>query len=521
MNHNLPVHVPVDEVREVNNPRRSFDEAGIQELADSIKLYGVLQPIGVRIPKKRRKGWELVYGARRLRAAKAAGMKEILAIEVSGDSVGEMRLVENIQRADLSPLDEAAAIVALRDDGLDVREIARRLGKRVSYVARRANLETLADPVKKQLLAGELDPSWSVGHLELLSLLPADQQSCDGAACTLEYLHEEVADATRTLGQARWDLDDETLDPKAGACSRCVKHSGHAPGLFDDGDQATDASSATCLDTPCWQRKLELWGKRRISELRAEHGQQLILVEGGFEFGSDRIRPRRLKGGERVFESWECKRAKKGAKSARPAFVVGGKGAGQVLWVTLNHESPSARRSTKAIPGKKSDDKKPAPGSKADLAAKRRRLADRRAVWTIRDVAERVMKHPQPPGEHELLVLAARFGFGGFDLPLRTLSWRRTEEHLDGARQDELALKVWLRVQDNIRKWLAASEGPRSRTEGLNVARTLARVCLGDDEASLAERAKDAIPAPKALSAATPVRRKAKRTPRKKAKKAR
>ncbi len=145
--------------KDPNQPRRVFDEEKLKELADSIRTYGVLSPILVR-PSKTPGRYDLIAGERRLRASQLAGLKTVPAmIEQSGSEETErtmaIQLVENLQRADLTPLERAHAIGALQEQfSLSVREIAERLGVSKSMVQRSLDILTLPDDLLNALRNG-------------------------------------------------------------------------------------------------------------------------------------------------------------------------------------------------------------------------------------------------------------------------------------------------------------------------------------------------------------------------------
>jgi ParB family chromosome partitioning protein len=154
-------------------PRKVFDEANLQELAESIKQYGVLQPLLV---SKKKDYYEIVAGERRWRAAKLAGMKEIpvLIKEFSDQQVVEVSLIENIQREDLNPIEEAMAYKRLMEEfQLKQDEIAEKVSKSRTAVTNSIRLLKLDERVQKFLINDEI----SAGHARtLLSLPDGDSQ---------------------------------------------------------------------------------------------------------------------------------------------------------------------------------------------------------------------------------------------------------------------------------------------------------------------------------------------------------
>ena len=146
-------------------PRKTFDETTLQELADSIKEHGIIEPV---IVKKAIKGYELVAGERRTKAAKLAGLETIPAIikDFNDQEMMEIALIENIQREDLNPIDEANAYQKIIELGhLTQEEFAKKFGKSRSHVTNMLGLLKLPFSVKELVEKKEL----SMGHARALS----------------------------------------------------------------------------------------------------------------------------------------------------------------------------------------------------------------------------------------------------------------------------------------------------------------------------------------------------------------
>jgi ParB family transcriptional regulator, chromosome partitioning protein len=158
--------IPVEEIEpNPNQPRTRFDEEALTNLADSIREVGVLQPISVM--QLEAGGYRLIAGERRLRAAKRAGLTEIPAVIRTVDDQGSLTeaLIENIQRENLSPLEEAAAYSQLLEDyGLTHEEIGLRVGRSRVAVTNSLRLLTLSAAIQGMLERGEL----SAGHARAL-----------------------------------------------------------------------------------------------------------------------------------------------------------------------------------------------------------------------------------------------------------------------------------------------------------------------------------------------------------------
>lgn len=168
------VQLPVDLViRGKYQPRRQMDPAPLQELADSIKVQGVMQPIIVRAVDDKR--YEIIAGERRWRATQLAGLDDIPAIvkNVSDENAIAMALIENIQRENLNAIDEAAALQRLQEEfGLTQQQVADAVGKSRAAVANLIRLLALDEDVKVLLSEGALD----MGHARALLSLVDDQQ---------------------------------------------------------------------------------------------------------------------------------------------------------------------------------------------------------------------------------------------------------------------------------------------------------------------------------------------------------
>ena len=165
--------INIDDIRSnPYQPRKTFDIESLNELAKSIKEYGVVQPI---IVKKSIKGYELVAGERRTKAAKIAGLKKIPAIikDFDDQEMMEIALVENIQREDLNPIDEATSIsniIKLR--GYTQEEFANKFGKSRSYVTNILGLLKLPDEVRKLVEKRSL----SMSHARVLSKMEDEEK---------------------------------------------------------------------------------------------------------------------------------------------------------------------------------------------------------------------------------------------------------------------------------------------------------------------------------------------------------
>lgn len=166
-------------------PRTRMDEGALNELAESIRTQGIMQPILVRPLTGKDKGhYEIIAGERRFRAAQLAGLKEVpvLVKEVPDENAAVMALIENIQREDLNPLEEANGVRRLLDEfGLTHEQAAQAIGRSRSATSNLLRLLNLAEPVQTMLLAGDID----MGHAR--ALLATD------AATQIQLANEVIA----------------------------------------------------------------------------------------------------------------------------------------------------------------------------------------------------------------------------------------------------------------------------------------------------------------------------------------
>jgi ParB family chromosome partitioning protein len=163
---------PVEFLRpNARNPRKSFDEAELDDLAQSIRERGIIQPILVRSMPGLLDVFEIIAGERRWRAAQRAGLHEVpvILVEANDKDALEIAIVENVQRADLNALEEAAGYEQLMGEfGYTQLDLSKVIGKSRSHVANTLRLMKLPDPVRKSVAEGHL----SAGHARALLALP-------------------------------------------------------------------------------------------------------------------------------------------------------------------------------------------------------------------------------------------------------------------------------------------------------------------------------------------------------------
>src|SRR6266403_1743015 len=337
--------IPLAKIRESRtNPRRFFDEAKLAELADNIRQHGVLQPILVRpLPEGEAGTFELVAGTRRYRASKLAKRDSIPASvrELTDAQALELQVIENVQRVDVHPLDEAqgyAALIELQPDTYTIESIASRVGRSPAYVNGRLRLIQLIPEAKQAFY----DEKLTVAHaFEIARLQPNDQRRAL-QECFPQYrnaaaiLKDKKAEATTVrelrawiereihldLTNAPFDPQDEALLPKAGACARCPKRTGSNPLLFPEVRQ-----KSTCTDRECYRAKVEALVQIQVKPLE-EKGEMPLRVSQAPSWQANGHAK------DVLFEGQYRKAKTKGeCPNTKSAVLIDGKNAGSIFYL--------------------------------------------------------------------------------------------------------------------------------------------------------------------------------------------
>lgn len=246
-----------------NQPRKHFHQDALNELAENVTKYGVLQAITIRPTES---GFYVVFGERRYRAAIQAGLKEIPATirTLTDDEALEIQIIENLQRKDVHPLEEAYALQALLDKltkekhSAPVNEIALRIGKSHKYVNTRLKLNNLYPELQDMFMMDKM----SFHQAVLFSRVPfGDQKQICTNRLPKDWKEREnwklpswakdwIDGHERELEDAPFDLTDPTLNPEMGSCVNCPYNSSNTLSLFED-----DNDGPTCSNVPCFEIK--------------------------------------------------------------------------------------------------------------------------------------------------------------------------------------------------------------------------------------------------------------------------
>src|SRR5438046_1255922 len=354
--------IPLEKIRHSKtNPRTQFDQAKLAELAENIRQHDVLQPILVRpLPKGAADTYVLVAGARRYRASKLAKRESIPASvrELTDAQALELQVIENVQRVDVHPLDEAqgyADLIELQPDTYTVESIAARVGRSPAYVNGRLRLIQLIAEAKQAFYEDKL----TVAHaFEIGRLQPNDQRRAL-QECFPQYrnaaaiLKDKKAEATTVrvlrawiereihldLTNAPFDPQDETLLPKAGACARCPKRTGSNPLLFPEVRQ-----KSTCTDRECYRAKVEALVQIQAKPLE-EKGEKPLRVSQAPAWQVNSHAKDVLFEGQ-----YREAKAKGECPNTKAAVLVDGKGASSIFYLCQAEKCDVHNRVTRYQP---------------------------------------------------------------------------------------------------------------------------------------------------------------------------
>ncbi len=510
--------IPVDQlVPTTDNGRRPVSNNSLKSLARSIKRNGVLQPILVRPHPEKPDTWEIRAGYRRWRAAKLAGLETIPAIvgKLDDETALAVTITENLQRENLHPLEEAAVIQKAFEHGFDAEAIAARLGKNAQFVARRGSLTRLTEAWRKAVRTAESPASrLSPAHLELIARLPDETQ--DGLAQddfypvfgrgfpSVEDLRRIIDGGLHTLAAMPWSPDDETLDPKAGACCNCPKRSGAHPLLFDAEEVPVNGKPAKddrCLDPACFDRKQIAHVQRCEGELRADH-PNLALVQIGGGSGSQAMHEAF---GDRVHRVYAPRFVKASNPNAVPAMQVDGPKAGKLVYIDAGdpqipgHKNGRGKNMPKAEHKPMTLDERRARHQKRRQAFVVKQVETRLRSLTVEDVsralAENAAGHGADSDKPEIVSLLLSFGTSGrADRMYHEDPWDRYDRLRGGAADERTAAALHDVVQIWIRR-LAMHDSNRVGFQAFEAG----RMCeiLGINHAEIETEAVKALPQPK------------------------
>lgn len=334
------------------NPRSGTDTAQLADLADSIRTSGLQQPIVVRPlpdidPRRNGEAWEIVFGHRRAMAARAAGLTQIPAIvrDLTDQQVIVAQAIENLQREDLSPMDEARGYRQLLDQlQVPVDEIVQRVGRKRTQIYARLKLLELVPEAVEALERGEIGAEVA----QLVARIPLPKLQVKALAKIEELrasIHHDrdpsyreirallVDEFTLQLSKTIFPLDDAALLPAAGSCLACPKRSGANLDLFGDivdppktkqqwRTERQNKGEEICTDPDCFAAKKAAQLARVAAELEAKGKTVVTGAAARRALKIDRYSSKPEVKGEYVALADVKAELKKVGKDKAPAVVV-------------------------------------------------------------------------------------------------------------------------------------------------------------------------------------------------------
>lgn len=471
------VQLPMEKVLPTaENPRHhrlTVKDASVIELAESIKGMGLLEPVIVRVHPTRKGFWELRAGERRFLAHQLNKAKRIPAIvhALNDAQAAMVTTLENLQREDLRPLEEAQSVAMLLKNGKSLREVAAAIGKSHQWVARRASLVKLVPEWVAKFEKHHTPP----GAMELIARYQEHEQK--RLLKTIYEYHLECADpgkriqdelnrAMRPLSGAIWKLEEEIgsvqrekrpTDTKSTLvlqrfpkCSECKNRTSERGAAFDGPDR--------CLDAECYEGKRDTVLARKETELKKQH-PKLIRLAGGPMSDAEGAAP-----------AWKFEDSKPGAKDAIPALVVSGPGTGSLKWVKSRYTDYSQ-------PEK--------PTGPKTLKAKQGELESKRWAETVKRFRQELVKAPLTALKDPMtaVLLTATFGTG-WDVEGEWENFEALQNHKPEEQLRAAAECMWEYTREVISELLAYN-GPVTQYNLKHVeeARTVAKLIKFDLQA--------------------------------------
>lgn len=413
------------------NPRAELGD--VSALVTSIATNGFIGALSVR--ELEDGTFEVWAGNRRMKAAKQAGLLAVPCdvYELTEVQALELNLTEQINRADLTPIEEGEACRRLIElSGYSSQQVAEKLGQSLSWVTKRLSLCGLAPEVLKAFGKGEV----GLGFAQALASLPSQRAQAQAlkefaaipewqrgrlstAEAQVAWLREQVS---RPLADATWKLTDETLVPEAGACSACPHNSAtnRMPGLFD-----ATTKKPQCANTACFEQKLEAAYTKKVEKhrkagakvLSIEEGRKTVL-DGRLPYSSKYVKADDVQQEDRKKRTWK-QLVEAVPEEARPQLVVAQGNDGKLYelyvedkalaavaehlnlkWATAQlteeeERSPATSKASRDAQRAEQQVREAIMDEVIDAAAKRLAESDSFPLWAARLLAERSYPTPE------------------------------------------------------------------------------------------------------------------------------
>lgn len=288
----------------------------ITSLAESIKAHGLINPVTLR---RVGDGYELIAGHRRLAAVKEVGLPMISAFEIDPDerTAAEMCVAENMQRINLSPIEEAEAVKALLDTGHTLQDAADRLGRTPRWVARRASLTSLI-PAIADAIGDDDSPIASIPLAALEAIAPLPPEVQEAVCRRAHHCPATVSQVGQWIAEHMRDLDAATFAKDE--CRACTLRTGALPNLFD---AVPPGDLGQCLQGACFDEKRNEAITLKVAAIRADNKDAVVFADDYYtREACQSLKPN--------YEVTTCKKSDKGAV---PAFRISLDGTAKKCWV--------------------------------------------------------------------------------------------------------------------------------------------------------------------------------------------
>jgi ParB family transcriptional regulator, chromosome partitioning protein len=429
-----------------SNPRKRFNEESLKELAESFKSQGILQPLVVREKPGEENKYEVVAGARRLRAAQLAELKTVpvRVVELTDAAAIEAQVVENLQREDIHPLEEAfgfLSLLNLNDPNYTVASLAAKAGKSEAYVQGRIKLSELIPPIADAFLSDRI----AIGHALLVAKLPASQQqeafnasfrqmwTAQGNTQALIPVRELAAwiesNILLELAAAPFSKSDETLMPEAGSCANCPKRTGFNALLF------SDVRKDSCTDPQCFRAKIDA----HIAKAMAKKPELVQISSAwssrdGAPLGRNRYVELELRKAKTQSQAAKANPAQKPCEKMTEAIVMDGGKRGQIVKVCAD---PSCRTHYGNRPSPQAMER--------ERAEERKRIEKQKLAITIRHriLATTLERVSAPLKKADLLAVAQYLiGHLPYNQTPQLAKRHKVEVEKDGSAEPQLMKRI-------------------------------------------------------------------------------
>lgn len=500
------VELPVDAIDpHPQNPRRIDDNhPSLPGLAASIVGTGLINPVTVVRNGDR---YQLIAGERRWRASRLGGAATILArvMDLTEEQQFHVLTVENLQRDDLTWQEEARGVAMMLERGMDAAGIATAIGRSLPWVNVRMRLCQLTPAFQKWLAEWEEEGArFPLNRLEVIATFDSATQDqlakrapwwIDKGSYK-EFAEHVDAELRHRLQAAPWDLADEFLVAKAGACSKCPKRTSCQTSLFEGGD-----TDDRCLDLACWAKKAAAHAERLIEDARHRHPHAKLVLDGHAEppHAYRKIQER----------LWNYTEVSRKGKDTIEAILVSGDRAGAVVHLK-NAETQTRAAKPEAGEQPKA---KPAKERVEEHLARRRRECIRRVIkglggnpdagsYEVRTTValdEPLMGGWKRPKGQALLALVLAVGVDVDPAEWTSAACATTYvDHSAGLMKiDQVYDVLWSRVQARL---IARLHGQVDSADD-NFAELVTDCCGMDYDRAIRLPVQDAMPLPKTLAA--------------------